>query len=262
MNKYREGSDKERYLSAWSGDSIVLNRKTSEDAYVENPFIPILGGIQPSIFKEFQTSENQANGFMDRMLFCNPKKKAEYPTNEELDPQLIEAYRDSVFMIKEYIDDSFTVIEDEVVIPYILELTTEAKKVFGVRHCELIDLQNSDNEIHYYRGMYAKQITYIPRLALLLEFADCISQDKAPKEITVESIRKAIKLSDYFIQMAKINKSENIIKSKMKDSFESMKGKPNKDIATALVKLFPKSKKSEIAEVMDVSNRTVYRLVK
>ena len=261
MNKYREGSDKERFLSAWSGDSIILNRKTAEDAFVERPFIPILGGIQPSIFKEFQTSENQANGFMDRMLFCNPNKRAEHPTDEELSEDLIGKYRDSVFRIKDYADQ-LTNIKEDVIEPYIIELTPDAKKEYNKAHCNLIDLMNSDNEIHYYRGMYAKQITYIPRFALLIEFLDQIVKDVAPKEISLTSIKKAIRLSDYFIGMAKINKSENIEQSKIKTVFDSMKDKPTKTIAAHLVKTFPKVSKQKIAEIMDVSRKSLYNYLK
>jgi len=262
QNKYREGSDTERFLSSWSGDSIVLNRKTAEDAFVEFPFMPILGGIQPSIFKQFQTEENAANGFMDRMLFCNPNKIAEHPTRDEISQDVIDGYRDRIFKIKNTIDSSFTNIKDGTIESYILELTDEAKDEFFIRHCEIKDLMNSDNEIHYYTGMYAKQITYIPRFALLIEFLDCISRDEKPKFISVESIKKAIKLSDYFIGMAKVNKRDNIVNSKMKDVINNMKGKPNKDIAMKLKEAFPKSTAKTIAEIMDVSRQMVYNYFK
>ena len=111
---------------------------------------------------------------MDRMLFCNPNKVAQYPTDEELDQELIENYRDSIFKIKDHVDNHFTQELDGVIEPYVLELTKDSKKEYKKQHCELIDLMNSDNEVHYYQGMYAKQITYIPRFALLIEFLNCI----------------------------------------------------------------------------------------
>jgi hypothetical protein len=262
MNKYREGSDKERFLSAWSGDSIVLNRKTAEDAYVENPFIPILGGIQPSVFKEFQTSENQSNGFLDRMLFCDPKKTATYPKDEEINPELILQYRDVIFKIKEHIDESLTRIDDGIINPYILKLNKEAKIEYKKSHCKLIDFMNSDNELSHHKGMFAKQITYIPRFSLIIEFVNCIFKDKLPEEITKDSIIKATELSDYFISMAKINKSENKEGSKIKSVYDSMSGKPNKEIALKLVELFPKTTKTIISETMDISRSSLYNYLK
>jgi len=262
MNKYRDGSDKERFLSAWSGDSIVLNRKTAEDAYVENPFIPILGGIQPSIFKEFQTSENQSNGFLDRMLFCDPKKTAAYPKEEEIDPLLITEYRDVIFRIKEEIDNSLTIIEDGVIKPYIIKLNKEAKEEYSRSHCALIDLMNSDDELNHHKGMFAKQITYIPRFALLIEFVNCIFKDEYPKVITKDSIVKATELSNYFISMAKNNKSENKEDYKIKEFINKHKGKTNKQIALLLVEALPNVSKVKLAETMEVSRNTFYKYIK
>jgi predicted DNA binding protein len=262
MNKYRDGSDKERFLSAWSGDSIVLNRKTVEDAFVENPFIPILGGIQPAIFREFQTTENHSNGFMDRMLFCDPNKKAELPTDNEIDEQILVDYNDTIFRIKKMIDSSFTNITNGVVEPFILPLSPEAKKEFNKAHCDLVNLQNSDNEIHYYRGMYAKHITYIPRFALLIEFINSVIDDVQPSEVTIESIQKAVKLSNYFIKMAKINKSENVIGFKMKELVDSLKGKPTRDKVIEISKVFPKETAKQIAEILEITPKTVYKYLK
>jgi hypothetical protein len=262
MNKYREGSDKERYLSAWSGDSIILNRKTAEDAFVENPFIPILGGIQPSIFKDFQTSENESNGFLDRMLFCDPKKDAQYPTDEEINPILITQYRDAIFNIKEHIDNQLTRIEDGVINPYILELNAEAKEEYKKSHIALVDLMRSDEELSHHKGMFAKQITYIPRFSLLIEFVNCIFRDEFPKDISKDSIVKATELSNYFISMAKNNKSENKEDFKIKEFISKHKGKGNKKVAQELIKSFPNVPKKRISEAMDVTRNTFHRYLK
>jgi len=262
MNKYRDGSDKERYLSAWSGDSIILNRKTAEDAFVESPFIPILGGIQPSIFKEFQTSENESNGFLDRMLFCDPKKNVQYPTDEEINPTLISQYRDAIFKIKEHIDNQLTVIEDGAVVPYVLELNKEAKDEYKKSHCSLVDLMRSDEELSHHKGMFAKQITYIPRFALLIEFVNCIFNDEFPKEITKDSIIKATELSNYFISMAKNNKSENKEDFRIKEFINKHKDKGNKKVAQELVKSFPNTSGRSLAKIMDVSKSTFNRYLK
>lgn len=262
MNKYREGSDKERYLSAWSGDSIVLNRKTSEDAFVENPFIPILGGIQPSIFKEFQTRENDSNGFMDRMLFCDPKKAAKYPSDQELDQKVIDQYRDKIFRIKEVIDHQLTIIENSVVKPKILEFTPEAKAEFKAVHCTLVDLQNSEKENSRNKGMFAKQITYIPRFSMLIEFANAIYKDEVPKTISKASIQKAMKLSEYFISMAKTNRIENNIKEKLDRFVKKYEDKPKKELVLLISKKFPDIKPAMIAEALDISKRSVYNHLK
>jgi len=257
MNKYRDGSDKERYLSAWSGDSIVLNRKTADDAFVENPFIPILGGIQPSIFREFQTSENQSNGFMDRMLFCDPKKQAQYLSDDDLDQTLIDNYRDRIISVKNYVDNSM--VDGE---PNILNLTDEARNEFKRINKKLVDLQNSEDELSSNKGMFAKQLTYVPRFALLLQFINDILQGFVPNEITEESMVQAGELSDYFISMAKINKIENINSDKLAEFAAKHKEKPNKDLIAIIIKNFPDATNTKIAEVLGISRKTVTRNLK
>ena len=61
MNKYRAGSDLEFWLSCWSGKAVSLNRLTRKGSFVEKPFIPVLGGIQPNILNGFYTEENKDN---------------------------------------------------------------------------------------------------------------------------------------------------------------------------------------------------------
>lgn len=72
LNKYRAGSDLETFLSCWSNQQIMLNRKTAKNAYIPKAFVPIIGGVQPSILSTHYTEENKDNGFMDRWLLCYP----------------------------------------------------------------------------------------------------------------------------------------------------------------------------------------------
>lgn len=78
MNKYRAGSDLEFWLSCWSGKRCWLNRLTRKGSFVEKPFIPVLGGIQPAILNSFYTRENKDNGFMDRMLLSFPESEGRF----------------------------------------------------------------------------------------------------------------------------------------------------------------------------------------
>jgi len=261
MNKYRDGSDKERFLSAWSGDSIVMNRRTVEDAFVENPFIPILGGIQPAIFKEFQTVENQSNGFMDRMLFCDPKKTAKYQPTEEISQDLIDQYRDVIYQIKNVVDRDMFIAEG-VVDSKIIEFTKEAKAVYNKSDRNLVDLINSENELSNHAGMFSKQRTYIPRFALILEFVSNIYEDKHIEVINDNSVKDATELSNYFISMAKNNKIESKQNNTLSSFIAKYKDKPIKELTKLTLKQFPKAKKQDLADSLDISRKTLYRYSK
>ena len=65
-----------------------------------------------------------------------------------------------------------------------------------------------------------------------------------------------------FVNMAKVNKSENIKQGKMQDVIIKMKGKPNADIAKKIVELFPETPKKNIAEALEVSRKTLYNYLK
>ena len=96
MNKYRAGSDLEFWLSCWSGKAVSLNRLTRKGSFVEKPFIPVLGGIQPNILNGFYTEENKDNGFMDRMLLSFPESKIELYNENELEYSTQAWYKDNI----------------------------------------------------------------------------------------------------------------------------------------------------------------------
>ena len=95
MNKYKAGSDLEFWLSSWSGKAVNLNRMSRAGSFVARPLIPVLGGIQPSIFNTFYTDENKDNGFMDRMLLTYPDLKVDKYSDKEMSNETIQWYSDS-----------------------------------------------------------------------------------------------------------------------------------------------------------------------
>lgn len=263
MNKYRQGSDKQFWLSAFNGDTYSATRKTAGDSFLANPFLPLIGGIQPEIFYNVQTKENQDSGFMDRMLFCDPNKIAKHPTNEELSNELIEMYRNYVFQIKEVVDHSLY-REDEKgdINPFIIKFSNKAKKQFHKVHCEIIDRMNSDSELDFFRGIFAKQITYIPRFALLISFINGLKEQKLGEEISEIDIKKAEKLSNYFIDMAKNSKSIKDTSATLEEFIANNKTKKKKDLAVLIFENFPNIKKSTIAEKLNTTRKTIYNYLK
>jgi len=72
FNRYNRGSESEYWLSLWSSQSITVNRKSGEPILVENPVVSVIGTIQPEIVKSLFTTDNEGNGFVDRILFVAP----------------------------------------------------------------------------------------------------------------------------------------------------------------------------------------------
>lgn len=263
MNKYREGSDLEFWLSTWSGKSINLNRLTRKGSFVEKPFIPVLGGIQPSIFNTFYTEENKDNGFMDRMLLCYPDLKIDYYNDSEICEELLKWYKEVVISFYDTIKSIIKRDEDGSIITLTSKFSDEAKEEWKRIFNEMTDIQNNEEENEYLKSMFPKQKSYIPRFAALIHvFDEFFSDGGNTLLISKESVLKAEKLSKYFIATAKKIKINSVEVSKLKTTINGSKGKSEKEKLFDIWKANRKFNKVETAELLGVSRVSIYSWVK
>jgi hypothetical protein len=262
MNKYRAGSDLEFWLSSWSGKSVNMNRKTAKSSFVDKPFIPVLGGIQPSIFEQFNNEQNVDNGFIDRLLLTFPDAYIENYNENELQHDLRQWYSDYVVKfydhIKKYVCNYSP---DGDVLPYEANFTPAAKKEWIRVFNNISEQQNSDDMNEYMKSMLPKQKSYIPRFALLINTLDKYDNDDPEfRVIEAESVIKAEALSEYFVTMAKKIK----IEKQESDKIRKVVGGED-DKKAAFLRLYKGDKsinKSKTAEILDVSKRTIYNWIK
>jgi hypothetical protein len=267
MNKYREGSDKQQWLSIWSNESIIVNRLSRDDLYISSPFIPVLGGIQPEILDSHFTNENISSGFIDRFLFAYPNNlKAEQFNNDELPEQLIEWYENTILKMNDNIRHIIKKDDNNEIIPFICKLDKSANEEWVRVFNKYVDLQNSENEPEMYKSMIAKIKTYIPRLSLIIHFIDCYFDDKEIKEVKVnaETIKKAEKLAEYFVLQFKKIKSEGL---ENKDVSDIKSGKVKDNVLDTLKKLIAAKgidniNKSKLAKEFNVSRVTINNWIK
>ena len=86
MDKYKRGSsDESFYLSAYDGRPHQIDRKGGDkpSIYVPRCAVPILGGIQPGKARELLDSGRRSSGFVQRLLFCWPPRRAYRWTHDE-----------------------------------------------------------------------------------------------------------------------------------------------------------------------------------
>lgn len=265
MNKYREGSDLEFWLSTWSGKSVTVNRMTRAGSFVDKPLIPVLGGIQPSILNSFYTDENKDNGFVDRMLLTFPSLEIESYNDNELPFETLQWYNDAIVAYYEAIKRNCIVYDDDMDIePYIAKFDTSAQSEWKRIFNEITNVQNSDDENEYMKSMLPKQKSYIPRFALLIHTIDCYIKSRPLHDmllITKESMLKAEKLSKYFIAMAKKIKVNSIEVGEMKASIVANKKANPRDLFKELYNSNPELNRSEAAELLGVSKRQIYNFI-
>lgn len=73
MNQYRQGADREFWLTQWSHTPQKVDRKGSQESLLlEHPLVNVIGGLTPGHFRDFAGhSETEAgDGFYQRILFA------------------------------------------------------------------------------------------------------------------------------------------------------------------------------------------------
>jgi hypothetical protein len=260
MNKYRAGSDLEFWLSTWSNKGVSLNRRTSKNAFIESPIIPVLGGIQPGILNGFFSTENKDNGFVDRMLTCYPDVKIEEFSDAEMDEQVHEWYNSYILNFYDKIKKDYVLkdTEDEIV-SHVALLSPEAKNEYIRIDKEITAIQNSDIENEYMKSMLPKQKSYIPRFALMLNVLYAHENtSNSMFIISKESMLAAEKLSKYFINMAKKIKIDSVEVGELKQVISNNKTKSKKEQVIEAYKLNPDFNKKELAELLGMSRQSIY----
>lgn len=261
MNKYRAGSDLEFWLSCWSGKSVSLNRLTRKGSFVEKPFIPVLGGIQPSILNSFYTEENKDNGFMDRMLLSFPDAKIDNYNENELDYEVLNWYKETIVMFYDTLKTIIKRDNDGVIESLSAKFSDDAKKEWMRIFNEISNYQNSDEENEYLKSMYPKQKSYIPRFCLLIHcFNDFFDIGGNSLLISKDSVLKAEKLSKYFIATAKKVKVNSIEVTNLKTTIK--KGSNSFEKLKLIYDENPDFNRSQTAELLGISRMQITRLLK
>lgn len=262
MNKYRAGSDLEFWLSCWSSKSVSVNRMTRKGSFIERPFIPVLGGIQPSIFNQFATDENKDNGFLDRMLLSFPDAKVEEYNENEMHVADIMWYSNTITRFYQGLKSAFIKRDnDGEIITATVKFKQEAKEEWKRIFNRITKEQNNDEENEYLKSMYPKQKSYIPRFALLIHiFSSNFDEKINVIEVSKDSILKAEKLSNYFIMNAKKIKIEA---AELKDIKSAMKGaETTYDKLLAIYKSDSNFNRTKVAEQLGISRQQVINLIK
>jgi len=265
MNKYRAGSDLEFWLSCWSGKAVSMNRKTAKSSFVDKPHIPVLGGIQPSIFDQFNTEENKENGFTDRMLISFPDLYVDKYSDNELDDRIVLWYDEYIVKFFDKVKREWVNFnQDDDIQPIKAILSPNAKKEWIRIFNKITEMQNSDAENEYMKSMLPKQKSYIPRFALLINAIwsyDVEVNDGSYSMVGPDAMLKAEKLSDYFINMSKKVKIEAQDKKDMKSIMQSDNSKNKFDKFKSLYKANKDMNRTQVAELMNVSRVTLNKWI-
>lgn len=199
FDQYSQGAEEQSWLSAWSGEDIVVNRKGSEPIYIHNPTVSVFGTTQAGGVLTQMTEGRVENGFMDRMLFVTPDElKREYWTDKELDYE-VEIQWDNIIVKLANLKADLS--DDGDLQAHVLKFTPEAKKRLYKWKNDSTDFTNKPNNEHL-GGLYAKAEIYTVRFSLILQMTKFACGIGGKNVIELDTVESAIKLIEYFINSA------------------------------------------------------------
>lgn len=194
MFRYRKGGDVQLYLSMFNGQSISATRISSDPVNVPNPFLSIIGTIQPDIFRKFATFENVSMGLIDRFLIVYPELKSTKWNDQEINKDIL---KDWEFMINKLLSIPYDPQTGGVT----MEFSPDAKEAITEWQSEVTDQMNAISD-DAFSGIMAKLQIYCIRFSLLLEALKYSCNDRDLSEVSLDSVNGAIKLVNYFLLMA------------------------------------------------------------
>lgn len=255
MNKYREGSDKQFWLSSWSGKGVAVNRVGRGATLLENPFIPVIGGVQPQILESFFTEENIQSGFMDRLLLCYPKHSTMGFDFTEMSYESVAWYNDFVNNMYSIMEYKHRRDEEGQIAHYEAVFDSEAKKEWLRIIGWMMEKEVCDNENEIMKSMYPKFKAYTLRFAIILHVMHCVAEGSEDfYNVTKKSILGAEKLSKYFIAMFKKVQINALERNEM---IKRTKKSNTRDSVRLVYEADPDFNRTQLAETLGVSRQTI-----
>lgn len=201
QNQYRKGADSEAMLSAYDGASFTILRASGVERESTSPLLSILGTIQPRIFQEI-AGNGDFSGLWGRFIFClQPYQPSGY-TIEDWDKP--DTHKGAIAKLYEKLENHCTDRGERV-----FTFTREAAIAF-------IEIRNRYEEKGAkeidpgLQSVWGKCAGRVCKLAMALQTlwyneVGCI----APAEISVEVIKAAKALTDFYVNQYRALRMQN-----------------------------------------------------
>ena len=202
QNQYRSGrgSDKESLLSGRDGSAQKIDRASGKRLFISRSGYSITGSTQPDTLRGMMGNFQDSSGQWARFLWCFlPIQKAPYYDN------------DIPANVSEALYQTYKRLEAMPAMTY--RWSPEAKAEYINWYDELDRLRMTEVK-QSMRAVYAKFKGDTAVLALLLHCLNAATRDGTPgSEISVETLKAAIKLAKFYLGQVKLVHSEGEVLS-------------------------------------------------
>ena len=188
--RYAKSGELSQMLSMFDSDTIVVNRKSDEPLLIKDPFMSIIGSIQPSVLVDTFGNENMMNnGFNQRWLFCYPESGMPEMYNDVSIPQsVISDWKDFIYNLIMY---DFSVMGGKIYI------RGEAKRVY-IDYYNSLQIKKASAD-DYLSSVYSKLQIHVIRWAGV---AHILGNSPTSIDITPEEMEYSVRCMDYFERCA------------------------------------------------------------
>ena len=198
FNRYNNGSESEFWMSVFNHKVAMSDRKSSQSGvFIANPFLCVIGTIQPKVLGELAAGNRNANGFMERFLFVVPDDQSKVKwSSERKTPSfdIVAAWKD---IIARLTDMAVTTDSDGNVIPIEVPFMPEALDCLVRWQNDYTDKCNTDGS-DTLTAIANKLEIYAVRFCLLLSLADWATGATERKVIDTAVVERPIRLTEYF----------------------------------------------------------------
>jgi hypothetical protein len=195
MNQYKaggKGADRQFWLRVWSNASVKVDRKSRKvPAIIPEPWVSVVGSIQPEILPELNTGRN--DGMTDRFLYSYPEPQHVRHTDEVVSAaaeRAVQELYDKLMNLKmpESQGEPFSGV---------VPMTKEAWEVFKEIADELHEEAHALTFARRLRGAWSKLEAYLARLSLILALSRVVEGNER-EQVEPRDVFAASVLIDYF----------------------------------------------------------------
>lgn len=188
--RYAKSGELSQMLSMFDSDTIVVNRKSDEPLLIKDPFMSIIGSIQPSVLVDTFGNDNMMNnGFNQRWLLCYPESGMPEMYNDVSIPQsVISDWKDFIYNLIMY---DFSVMGGKIYI------RGEAKRVY-IDYYNSLQIKKASAD-DYLSSVYSKLQIHVIRWAGV---AHILGNSPTSIDITPEEMEYSVRCMDYFERCA------------------------------------------------------------
>ena len=188
FSRYRFGNDEEIWTQLFTGVPIIVNRLHSDSFSVSNPFVGIIGGVQPGLLRKFADGKTDS-GFIYRWLFAYPDKRTfSRFQDDEIDDHTMNQWETIIDTIRRIRYNGKTTV---------IRLSPEAYDLY--KQWYNTGRETMEQASTSFIGITTKMERYCARFALILEVLRYTCGQSDLTSISAQSMKDACKLTYYFI---------------------------------------------------------------